>query len=401
MRPGQHQQNRRGRGRTNNTNNSNNNTQNRKGQHHHNPLMRTYQSNGPDQKIHGTPAQIAEKYMSLARDALSSGDHVLAENYLQHAEHYNRIILSYREQQMQQNGGEAVNGNMPRHRPFPGVGEPFEPGDGEDGDEGGDPFQMGQQPQMGMRSNEPQPRMYDPNEGRQNEGRQNEGRQSEGRGDERPRPQQGDRQQYGDRQQSQGQQRERDGNRDRDSRDGNRDNRDANRDGGRNFRQRDQRLGGDRAERPDRGDRGTDRPADRGDRQERFVRNDSSERPERNERFDRGDRNERGDRNDRPDRGPRPSYAERTGDMPERPAPVAASVDVERERHVEAAPPPVAAVAEAPAVAPTPRRRERFVEPASEQPEFLRRPVRRPRREASAPETADEAPPVRTEPTGE
>ena len=116
MRQGQ-QQNRRGRGRSNNSNNSSNNTQNRIGQHHHNPLMRTYQSNGPDQKIHGTPAQIAEKYMSLARDALSSGDHVLAENYLQHAEHYNRIILSYREQQMQQNGGEAVNGTMPRHRP--------------------------------------------------------------------------------------------------------------------------------------------------------------------------------------------------------------------------------------------------------------------------------------------
>jgi hypothetical protein len=111
----QGQQNRRGRGRNNNNNNNNNN--NRKGQHHHNPLMRTFQSNGPDQKIHGTPAQIAEKYMSLARDALSSGDPVLAENYLQHAEHYNRIILTYREQQMQQ--GEGMNGGMNRGgRPY-------------------------------------------------------------------------------------------------------------------------------------------------------------------------------------------------------------------------------------------------------------------------------------------
>ena len=37
---------------------------------------------------------IAEKYASLARDSHSSGDSVAAENYLQHAEHYNRIILA-------------------------------------------------------------------------------------------------------------------------------------------------------------------------------------------------------------------------------------------------------------------------------------------------------------------
>lgn len=91
----QGQQNRRGRGR------------NRKA--HHNPLTRSYESNGPDVKIRGTPAHIAEKYMSLARDALSSGDPVLAENYLQHAEHYNRIIMAYREQNLQQSG-EAMNG---------------------------------------------------------------------------------------------------------------------------------------------------------------------------------------------------------------------------------------------------------------------------------------------------
>jgi phage shock protein A len=53
-------------------------------------------------KIRGTPAHIAEKYTSLARVACSSGDSVLAENYLQHAEHYNRNIIAYREQQMQQ-----------------------------------------------------------------------------------------------------------------------------------------------------------------------------------------------------------------------------------------------------------------------------------------------------------
>ena len=45
-------------------------------------------------KIRGTAMHIAEKYASLARDAHSSGNSVAAENYLQHAEHYNRIILA-------------------------------------------------------------------------------------------------------------------------------------------------------------------------------------------------------------------------------------------------------------------------------------------------------------------
>lgn len=69
----------------------NNNNNNRKGP---NPLTRSYESNGPDVKVRGTAQHIAEKYMTLARDAQSSGDRVMAENYLQHAEHYNRIIAA-------------------------------------------------------------------------------------------------------------------------------------------------------------------------------------------------------------------------------------------------------------------------------------------------------------------
>lgn len=92
MRPGQ--QNKRGRGRGNNNNNGgggNGNNFNRKGS---NPLTRTYDSSGPDVKIRGTAQHIAEKYSTLARDAHSAGDRVMAENYLQHAEHYNRIIAT-------------------------------------------------------------------------------------------------------------------------------------------------------------------------------------------------------------------------------------------------------------------------------------------------------------------
>jgi hypothetical protein len=74
-----HNQNRRSRGRS------------RKGP---NPLTRSYESNGPDVKVRGTAAHVADKYMSLARDAQSAGDTVSAENYLQHAEHYNRIVMA-------------------------------------------------------------------------------------------------------------------------------------------------------------------------------------------------------------------------------------------------------------------------------------------------------------------
>jgi Domain of unknown function (DUF4167) len=133
----QGQQNRRGRGR------------NRKGQ---SPLTRSFESTGPDVKIRGTPAHIAEKYMSLARDASSSGDPVLAENYLQHAEHYNRIIMAFRDQQIAQ-GGEAMNGAMGRNRPFM-MHDPMEPGDEfSDDDEEGD----GQPLHPGMRQHDPQP----------------------------------------------------------------------------------------------------------------------------------------------------------------------------------------------------------------------------------------------------
>ena len=59
-----------------------------------NTLSRSYESNGPDVKIRGTAMHVAEKYVQLARDAQASGDRVIAENYLQHAEHYFRIIAA-------------------------------------------------------------------------------------------------------------------------------------------------------------------------------------------------------------------------------------------------------------------------------------------------------------------
>ena len=52
-----------------------------------------FESNGPSIKVRGSSKQIYEKYLSLARDARSSGDAVLQESYSQHAEHYARLLI--------------------------------------------------------------------------------------------------------------------------------------------------------------------------------------------------------------------------------------------------------------------------------------------------------------------
>lgn len=71
---------------------------NRKGP---NPLARSYESNGPDVKIRGTALHIAEKYVMLARDAQTAGDRVAEQSYLQHAEHYYRIVAAAQAQMPQ------------------------------------------------------------------------------------------------------------------------------------------------------------------------------------------------------------------------------------------------------------------------------------------------------------
>src|SRR3974377_2527611 len=77
---------------------------NRKGP---NPLTRSYESSGPDVKIRGTAHHVAEKYLQLARDAQSSGDPVMAENYLQHAEHYFRLIAAAQAAQALAQSGQS------------------------------------------------------------------------------------------------------------------------------------------------------------------------------------------------------------------------------------------------------------------------------------------------------
>ena len=66
-----------------------------------------FESNGPDVKVRGNAQHVAEKYLQLARDAQSSGDSVMAENYYQHAEHYLRIVAAA-QSFAQQNGPPGV-----------------------------------------------------------------------------------------------------------------------------------------------------------------------------------------------------------------------------------------------------------------------------------------------------
>ena len=117
MRPAQN--NKRMRGRPNN---------NRKGP---NPLTRSYESSGPDVKIRGTAHHVSEKYLQLARDAQASGDPVMAESYLQHAEHYFRLIAAAQQAQQQASGlyprlpGEALVEDTDDDSDFSGIPDRF------------------------------------------------------------------------------------------------------------------------------------------------------------------------------------------------------------------------------------------------------------------------------------
>ncbi|MBM3571018.1 MAG: DUF4167 domain-containing protein, partial [Alphaproteobacteria bacterium] len=73
--------------------------------------LQTFDSNGPEVRIRGNAYQVYEKYLQLARDAAAAGDRIAAENYLQHAEHYFRII------NMNQPEGQPGQGNGQGHRP--------------------------------------------------------------------------------------------------------------------------------------------------------------------------------------------------------------------------------------------------------------------------------------------
>ncbi|MEO6015142.1 MAG: DUF4167 domain-containing protein [Devosia sp.] len=155
--------------RPNQNNNNNNNNKNRQrgrsnnngGRKHVNPLSRNFESNGPDVKVRGNAAHVAEKYLQLARDAQSSGDPVLAENYLQHAEHYFRIVAAAQPQNQFRPDQPGQQQEMDDDDDFPPINDRFaspepvqpyrppqadQPGFVPEGDEPGEAPPVAQQP---------------------------------------------------------------------------------------------------------------------------------------------------------------------------------------------------------------------------------------------------------------
>ena len=51
----------------------------------------SFQRKVPGRNNHNA-SKLIEKYNNLAREALSSGDKILSENYFQHADHFTRIL---------------------------------------------------------------------------------------------------------------------------------------------------------------------------------------------------------------------------------------------------------------------------------------------------------------------
>ena len=70
------------------------------------PRGNNFDSNGPEGRIRGNAHQVYEKYLGLARDAISAGNRVAAETYHQHAEHYFRIVNSSTDPQPNGQGRE-------------------------------------------------------------------------------------------------------------------------------------------------------------------------------------------------------------------------------------------------------------------------------------------------------
>ena len=60
-------------------------------------------------------AKLVEKYNDLAREALTNGDKILSENYLQHSEHFSRVLISQEssrnqiEKVAETNGSSQIN----------------------------------------------------------------------------------------------------------------------------------------------------------------------------------------------------------------------------------------------------------------------------------------------------
>ena len=124
-----------------------------------NIVNRVFDSSGPEGKVRGTPQQIIDKYLALARDAQLSNDRVAEQSFLQHAEHYTRML------------GEAQREMAERQGQQPGQPFPGRQGFDDDRDYGGNGYGQGLAPDQGQRRDGG---MRDPN--RDNAGREGQNR---------------------------------------------------------------------------------------------------------------------------------------------------------------------------------------------------------------------------------
>ena len=72
-----------------------------------------FKRKAPGRNNHNAP-KLIEKYNDLAREASSNGDKILSENYLQHADHFTRVLNereSFRRERFAENKSE-VNSNL-------------------------------------------------------------------------------------------------------------------------------------------------------------------------------------------------------------------------------------------------------------------------------------------------
>ena len=71
----------------------------------------SFKRKAPGRNNHNAP-KLIEKYNDLAREALSNGDKILSENYLQHADHFTRILNereSFRKEKYSYNRSENIS----------------------------------------------------------------------------------------------------------------------------------------------------------------------------------------------------------------------------------------------------------------------------------------------------
>lgn len=138
-----------------------------------------FDSAGPEGRVRGNAQQVYEKYLAMARDAMTAGDRIATENYFQHAEHYLRVLMA------QDNSDGRVDAFRQRQRSGLFGEDEFEEGGDGDGDDERSSDVSGNRAPPGERNYQGERAQ---NEGRnQNEGRgQNEGRnRNENRSDNR------------------------------------------------------------------------------------------------------------------------------------------------------------------------------------------------------------------------